>query len=195
MLCLCFAFHFLQHFTELFAASPLDGKLEWQYVMTDFTESNIRFWESHASLRPYADAGLLDWAHFDCTTSTELRLQLSGKVLKPRKQARPIIAIANYLFDTIPQDLFWLEDGAAEPCRVALSVPEGMETAAPEELISKVQLKYNGQAVTDAFYANPQWNALLEQYAAELNRTAILFPHEGLACIERLAAIASFLRR
>lgn len=185
-----FAFHFLQHLTELFGGSVLEGKIAWKYVMTDFTESNIRFWESHNSLQPYVDAGLLDWAHFDCTTTEQLKLQLSGTVLKPSKKQQPIIAIANYLFDTIPQDLFWVEDGKVEACKVALAVPAGMETMPPAELIAQVALRYEHEPADQNYYQDAQWNELLKAYATELNQTALLFPHEGLACIQRLAAIA-----
>ena len=87
--------------------SVLADELDWVYVMTDFTERNLSFWEAHASLRPFVDAGVLDWTLFDCTSSDALELRVSGTRLATGAGTH-MVAIANYLFDTIPQELYIL---------------------------------------------------------------------------------------
>ena len=56
-----------------------------------------------------------------------LRLRASGKVLEPGAIANPVVLVANYLFDSIPQDLFSVEDGeifavTVSSCSTDLSV-------------------------------------------------------------------------
>ena len=87
--------------------------VEIVYVLTDFTESNVKFWETHPSLQqfvcksksdsvgedeganadvePEAEAdGLLslDFAQFEAVHDTELFLRVSGTTLKTRTQSQ-----------------------------------------------------------------------------------------------------------
>lgn len=185
-----FAFHFLRHFVQLFAGSVLEGHIEWHYVLTDFAQRNLHFCGNHPALQPFADAGLLDFAHFDATQSTTIELTRSGETLAPTEQARPIFAIANYFFDSIPQDLFWFENGKAYPCTARLALPEDKISAPAAEQITNVAIEYGHTTSVTDFYANASWNAVLNEYASTLQRSALLFPHWGLRCLEQLKAIA-----
>jgi len=185
-----FAFHFLQHLSSLFQDSVLEGVISWRYVLTDFTQQNLDFWAHHPSFAPYVEAGLLDWALFDCTRPAPLRLQISGAVLEPTFANRPIVAIANYLFDTIPQDLFWVEQQTLQECHVALTVTGEVPDANNPALIEAVQLHYDQHPISGNVYEQPLWNQLLAEYTATLDASAVLFPHHGLACLEYLAALS-----
>ena len=55
------------------------------YVMTDFTESNFKFWSDHPSLKPYFDRGILDAALFDAVNDEKITLWKSGVVLDAKK--------------------------------------------------------------------------------------------------------------
>ncbi|HUE95068.1 MAG TPA: hypothetical protein VMN39_00320, partial [Longimicrobiaceae bacterium] len=68
-----------------------------RYVMTDFTETNLRAWAEHPALQPFVAEGLLDFARFDAERDRELTLLHSGTVLAPGTATGPIVAIANYL--------------------------------------------------------------------------------------------------
>ena len=48
-----FAYLFLKALTELLAVSG--GDVRFRYVMTDFTETELRFWRGHSSLRPFVE--------------------------------------------------------------------------------------------------------------------------------------------
>jgi hypothetical protein len=76
------------------------------YVMTDFTESNFKFWADHPALKPFVDSGQLDMAIFDAVNDTTIKLSRSGVELTPGSVVNPICIVANYLFDTLCHDVF-----------------------------------------------------------------------------------------
>jgi hypothetical protein len=76
------------------------------YVMTDFTESNFKFWADHPALKPFVGSGQLDMAIFDAVNDTTIKLSRSGVELTPGSVVNPICIVANYLFDTLCHDVF-----------------------------------------------------------------------------------------
>ena len=103
-----FAHFFLREFSKLHNHSRLKA-IPFRYVMTDFTTDNISYWHDHAHLQPFVEAGVLDFATFDIEKDGALQLQLSQQELTPATAANPMVVIANYVFDSVPQDLFRIE--------------------------------------------------------------------------------------
>ena len=64
------------------------------YVMTDFTESNIAFWEQQAVLKQFS---MLDFAQFDCEHPKPIWLRKQKITLNKLKN--PCILLGNYIFD------------------------------------------------------------------------------------------------
>jgi hypothetical protein len=73
----------------------------FKYILTDFTQKNIDFWKSHPSFQPLLERGLIDFALFNAESDDSLSLQVSGSVLSAETISNPIIAICNYVFDTL----------------------------------------------------------------------------------------------
>src|SRR5713226_5804863 len=59
-----FAYRFLKAFTALLEGST-DAHQRFVYVMTDASAPIVEFWRHNPRLRPFVDAGVLDFAHFD----------------------------------------------------------------------------------------------------------------------------------
>lgn len=183
-------YHFFKHFEKYYeqSAIPLPP---FCYVLSDFTESNLRFWEEHARLQPYFSHGWLDFALFDVENSQELSLKYRGTTIQAGSLAQPIVVIANYFFDTIPQELFLIQDGDISNVFLSLSSeadPSTLETAA---LIAALQLEYNYQPATIPIYPNePILNDLLESYRPQFEHTHLLFPDVGIRCLERLRQLS-----
>ena len=81
------------------------------YVLTDFAQANVEFWKGHDCFRRFAEQGLVDFAVFDSQKDSVVRLQLSGAVISRRTCLAPMVAICNYVFDTLKQDAFRIEKG------------------------------------------------------------------------------------
>ncbi|WP_437574853.1 hypothetical protein [Sorangium sp. So ce887] len=68
-----FAYLFLKAFTAMHRRSAVRD-VRFRYVMTDVTETNVRYWRAHAKLRPFVEQGVLDSALLDVEEGRELRL-------------------------------------------------------------------------------------------------------------------------
>ena len=89
----------------------LDGNHNLKFVLTDFADSIIKNWRNNPQLTALAQNGSLDFAKFDVMNLGPLKLLNNGQTIEPRSTKNPIILLANYFFDSIPQDSFVIENG------------------------------------------------------------------------------------
>jgi len=102
-----------------------------------------------------------------------------------------LILLANYFFDTIPQDLFRIEDGKLQEGRVTLSVGGELEgeTINPTDpsLIRRFRCDYDYFPLKDPknYYPDqPVLNKILETYSQQFNNTPFLFPIGAFQSLE-----------
>jgi len=119
-----FAFHFLTRLAELCTRADLP-LTAFRYIMTDIVPANRSFWRAHPNFQHYFENGVLETAAFDVTAPDGLHLDGSGAIIGKGFCAAPLVVISNYLFDSIPQDLFAIEAGDCHPCNVALDLDDG----------------------------------------------------------------------
>lgn len=184
-----FAFMFLSSLLRTHARSVLRDR-PIRYVMTDFAAGTIDAWRQHPRLAPFVEAGVLDFARFDAEHDRELALERAGVTLTPDAPCGPIAVIANYFFDSIPQDVFAVRDGRLHECLVTLSSPRPEPDLDDPELLARLELAYDERACDGEPYDDPVANAILSRYRERLPATSLLFPCAALRCIDRLEAIA-----
>jgi SAM-dependent MidA family methyltransferase len=180
-----FAFHLLQQLVHLCEQRQV-RLTSFRYVLTDSSASLLAFWRQHSRFQPFFASGLLDLAHFDLEHSDHLQLQLSGEMISPRSLHHPLVVIANYVFDSVPQDLYYFGKGECSDCLVSLSIQEDPATLTAPELLNGVQMDYTYQALTSVPYHEPMLNTLLTEYQQILTDTHLLFPAAGLRCLQRV---------
>lgn len=183
------AFHVLKELCELidFAGITLPP---FRYVMSDLADRNIRYWQQHSSLVPYVEQGILDFAHFDAVTDTELHLTQSNMIIRPGDLQQPLLVIANYFFDSIPQELIYVGEGKIYECRVSLHYPEGIGDLNPSEMLEKVSPEFHYHRAAEYEQESYAYRDVIELYADKLEDSHILFPAIGLACLERLSQLS-----
>lgn len=177
-----FGFYFLQRLSRLCEQHDVPPR-SFRYVLTDFTQSNLDAWRAHPRFREFFDSGLLDMALFDVSRSGELALQVSGDRFAAGEMRGPLVVIANYLFDSVPQELYYVKDGIAHECLVSLATdedPQGLDAA---ELLERLRLHYD-------YLPCPEQHGLPALYAQTLNDAHVLVPAQGLDCLKRLQTIA-----
>ena len=184
-----FAYHFLKKFLDIYGSSVLKD-IPFTYVMTDFTERNIDFWRTHQSLKPLVEGGVLDFALFDTQCDEEIKLTQSGDVLDPGIVKNPMVAIANYFFDSIPQDAFFIQGGQLHEGLVTVTSYQQEADLHDPDLLSRVEISYDKNPTEPDYYENPNWNEILESYQKRLDDTAFLFPCAALKCIENLSNLS-----
>ncbi|WP_411991492.1 hypothetical protein [Agarivorans sp. DSG3-1] len=197
-------YHFFKHFEKFYnnSAMPLPP---FCYVLSDFTETNLDFWRGHPRLQPYYDKGWLDYCLYDVESTTNLNLQYSNKQIQPNSLVQPILAVGNYFLDTIPQDLFKVENGTLSHTLLSLHSETNVAQEANKEQktetensdqegsaaqkIDTLHLEYAYHPISDtelAYEDEPELNRLLETYRETLSDSHVLLPHIGLRCLTRL---------
>lgn len=181
----CFSFYTRKRITALCDALGIDAPII--YVMTDMTENNLKYWDSHPALAHYFEEGTLDYAVFDMEVDETITLQKSGLVLSPETIANPLMVCANYIFDTVSHDTFTIEGDSLEEAVVTLSTtPENMDHGKPKDW-NAVNVAYQQNAIDlEQYYADPDFNAVLQSYIGRLHDSHFLMPIAGLRAIRKL---------
>jgi tetratricopeptide (TPR) repeat protein len=180
-----FAFHFLHRLMSLCKQAEV-APTSFCYVLTDITESNLAFWSHHPQFQGFFETGVLDVGLFDITHSEQLILQRSRKTITTGSLASPLVVIANYVWDSIPQDLFYLEQGSCSQCLVSLMVDDVPLLPTATELFAHLHCLYEYQVLSKSPYPEEYLQSLLDVYQRTLTQTHLLFPAAGLRCLQRL---------
>lgn len=182
------AFHLLRQLVPMLEGPA--GGVQVRYVMTDFAEANLAAWRAHPQLAPWLEGGLLDLARFDAAHDGAIALERTGETLAPGRVANPVIAIANYVLDSLPVDAFSVVGGRLHEWRVRLCSTRPAELDDPA-LLDHVRLTCELCPVEPlGYYGDPALDRVLDEHRAGLPDTAFTFPSASLACLARLAALA-----
>uniref|UniRef100_A0A7S4UV03 Uncharacterized protein n=1 Tax=Ditylum brightwellii TaxID=49249 RepID=A0A7S4UV03_9STRA len=176
------------------------------YVMTDFTGSYYKFWREHPALRPYIETGQLDFAIFDAVDGDTIQLVNSNVLIsKVNPTKNPICAVANYLFDTLRNDIFQIEGGHLNEGLMAVGSSRASEPDPNDpEIISHLSNEYIYQPTTGDYYSKESvtedcvhLERILEWYKdsfsdldAALPGASILMPLGAIRAIRRLSDCA-----
>lgn len=183
-----FAFQFLTHLTQLGQQHQVP-LTHFRYILTDFAQANLDAWERHPRFQPFFQQGILDTARFDINNDDHLTLRHSGQTIRPGTLERPLVVIANYLFDSIPQDLYYINNGEIHTCLVSLFCQQNPQTLAKAKLLEHIELHYDYQP-TDLSRLDSTLQTLLHHYKNRLTDTHLLVPNIGFLCLKRLQALS-----
>jgi tetratricopeptide (TPR) repeat protein len=162
----------------------------FRYVMSDLAASNIAYWQQHQSLQPFVEQGVLDFAQFDAVHDTELSLKQSGIRIRPADLQQPLLVIANYFFDSIPQELLYVDESQIYECDVSLQFPDGAAGLMPSDILRQVIPKYHYRRAAEYEQESYPYRGVIELYQHKLEDSHVLFPAVGLACLERLGQLS-----
>jgi len=162
-----------------------------KYVMTDFTERNLEYCRRHPWLQPFIQRGMLDFACFDVARDRKLRLDESGDTISGPGLKNPLVVIANYVFDSVPQDAFYVSGGELFETLVKVSRPNHEHSASSDsEILSHLEMSCQHQRVSQGYYSESAWNRILSDYQRRLDDVAFLFPAAALKCIGNLRRLS-----
>lgn len=190
-----FAFHFLKKLDRLYRDSSVYNKVFYRYVIADFTSSNIDYCKRHPAMQSFINYGLLDFALLDMAKAQPVSIKLlqSGDTLASGSVSGPLVLIGNYLFDSIPQDLFSLQNGELYEClpRIANN-NQGQSDMTGLPSMQSLDVDYDYRPVDADYYPETHFNALLAFYNETItnNTTHFTFPIAGLRFLDQIIAIA-----
>jgi len=181
-----FTYTFLKRFLHMIENSSLKD-IKFKYIVTDFAERNIEYWQNHSFLTPYFQAGILDCATFDISKDDEIKLRHSGEVLSKGKMKNPLILFANYTFDSLPQDTFYVNNGEIYEGVITITSPDEKGDPNDKSILAGLDYYYTDKKIDgNSYYEDKNLNDVLMHYKNSLEDTAFYMPIIGLRCISRL---------
>jgi tetratricopeptide (TPR) repeat protein len=176
-----FAHQFLTQLRRRAGRAPL-AEQRVRMVMTDYADATIERWRSHPWLRPLVEEGVLDFARLDLLDPADWAR------LAAAHPADAVIVIANYVFDSIPADLFYAGGGELAEGRLTVSGPRrgrAVETSLDVERLTVRCLA--GAAVAEP-YADAALSAVVRGYAAHPEPAWIALPVAAARVISAVSA-------
>lgn len=154
--------------------------LDLAQVISDLAESNLEAWRRQSGLGPLLSAGGVEAARFDV---------LAGKAVGPigRGPVNPPVFLANYLFDSLPMDLFRVSGGRLQEGLLSLKgLPEG-DAAAD---LQGVRMSWSYRPARPDYYGDPDIDAVLAECVTTANEEYwVLFPVGAMRCLRNLRAL------
>lgn len=186
-----FTYTFLKRFLHFIEHSSLKD-LKFKYIITDFAERNIEYWLNHNYLQLYFESGILDCATFDMTKDNELHLRKSGVVLKKGTVNNPLILFANYTFDSLPQDSFYVNNGELYEGLITVTTSDSLSDLDDKSILANLDYSYIDKKIDGSnYYEEKNINDILHFYRNCLEDTAFSLPIVSIRCIQRLLELFS----
>lgn len=177
-----FSYLFLKHLLEILQ-QLFDENINIQYVMTDMVEENIEFWQKHSLLKPYIEKGVLDFAFYYHSQNAPLKLIRSGKEIGKGSLDHPVILLANYFFDSLPQDLFMVNQGQLFEGRITTKIKgeQDIDLAQKNDpkWIMQLEPTYTYHLIdqpANYYGAQTDLSKLLIEYSQHIEEGMFLFP-------------------
>lgn len=185
-----FSHLFLKKFFALKNASSLKS-LDIRYVMTDFTETNVREWARQPLFQPYLDQGILHFALFDLESDHTIRLVGDHAPLSAETVKNPMVVLGNYIFDSLTQDYFRLENGKALEGLMTTRAPDALPPdLSNPEIMSRFDITFEYRMpAQDPYYEDPELEQVLDGYKQRLTDTTVVFPLGPIRALQRIAHI------
>jgi SAM-dependent MidA family methyltransferase len=174
-----FSYLFLRQLTALLASKGLPLETI-RYCMTDCSEALIESWRSNTYLAEFVQAGILEFELL------ELGEEINSSFLKSSGVGTggPLVVIANYVFDSLPQDAFVIQDG--QICEALITTKLPSQNIGDKAELSRLQFSYKNMAVPPDRYSEPGWNQILELYRTRLPAATVLFPSHALKVVRQI---------
>jgi hypothetical protein len=164
--------------------------LNIKLILTDLGEANREFWLNHFRLVPLIEQGLIDVARFNVSTDRELHLEASGVHLAPGSFKNPAILLANYVFDTLPCDLYWVDaEGQLSESLVELCSSVEVQDWAEPKVWGSLTMNVHRRPIQSTSYADPAWNAIMQQCVAQVRDGVVVFPAGALRSLGNLSEL------
>ncbi|ULL16536.1 tetratricopeptide repeat protein [Paenibacillus sp. H1-7] len=179
------AYHVLHELCQLrdYAGISLP---RFRYIMTDLAMNNVMAWKEHPALQSFITEGVLDFARFDAVHDKVLNLIVSGTTVSEGDLKQPLIIVANYFFDSIPQELIYVGDGQIYETDVYIEYPEHSDSLKPSEWLDQITLHYEHRRAPEYEQETYPYRNVISLYQEQLEDSHILFPAAGITCLEHL---------
>ena len=156
--------------------------LPFEYLLTDAAESNVRAWMDVPRLRKLVDRGPMDMAVLKAAREIRVEEPRTRQLSRADLLARPVILIANYVFDSLPAELIRVRDG-----RVfweSLSIDSPHEQGTRPEDFSQLEPRFESHELASPYTEHAGVNDIIERYRALDREGCIPLPLQAISFLE-----------
>ena len=185
-----FSYLFLRKITVLLRDKKIAPQA-LRYCMSDCSESLLAEWLASRYLAEFASAGILEFKL--------IRAEGEGNAFSaPKAKADasatemngPLVVIANYVFDSLPQDAFIIANEQISEVLVSTTEAAGSRASGASGdssgALNRLQLSFKNVSLSPDRYADKSWNGILERYRTHAPAATILFPSAALGLLQQL---------
>ena len=183
------AYHILKHLEKLTASLNINLP-PYCYIVSDIAEDSLSFYLEHPQFQTFFEQGVLDLWYFDATADTELNLRYAKRKINKHSLNQPLLVISNYFFDSIPSDLFRIQDDSISACSISLHSDTPPKNIDKKDLLGQLELMFHQKEMKEPFYENGTYNEILENYRKQLVNSYLFFPKESFQCLNNLRTLS-----
>ncbi len=184
------AFHILKHLVA-FVESHNTPLPKFTYILSDIASKNLDYFSTHPQLLEYIDQGVLDVAYFNATSTTEIELRHSKKTLKQGDVDQYMLSIANYFFDSLPNDLYELSDGSVNSIEVSLQTKKDLESIPDKPRLNDLETVYRRASISTETPLDDHVIDLLNEYSKVLDQGNLMLPTTSIQCLQNIQKIST----
>jgi hypothetical protein len=178
-----FSYLFLRKLADLMHAANIAVSTV-RYCMTDCSENLLQSWRLNEYLAGFVRQRMLEFEQLqagDEINSSFVNSNSAGST----QPGGPLVLIANYVFDSLPQDAFVIKNGQILEALVTTTRKPNHNPNSETEL-KDLHLSYKNAEVSPNRYPEESWNLVLEQYRTGVPAGTVLFPCAALKALKNL---------
>jgi Tfp pilus assembly protein PilF len=180
-----FSYLFLRKLTMLLQEKRVAPEVV-RYSMADCSESLLAEWRANRYLAEFVKAKILEFQLHRAEEENSSAAAITKIPDSARQVTGPLVVIANYVFDSLPQDAFIIADGQISEALITTRV-SAAAGAGPAPRLSDLQLSFRNVPVPPGRYPDKSWNEILEHYRSRLPAATVLFPSAALGVLQQLS--------
>lgn len=182
-----FAYLFLLRFTALLQQKQIAPGIA-RYSMTDCSPDLLADWKENPYLARFTASGILNFELYQAGEENSSQSSPGSGAAQNKPFGGPLVVIANYVFDSLPQDAFVISNGEISEALVTTSASNAASGNPPAP--GSLQLSFSNVPVPHQRYADTAWNNILEHYGSSLKEATIFFPAATLNLLHQLTAMS-----
>lgn len=157
---------------------------EFTYLLTDGAAKNVEGWKQKDRFAPLFESGVLEVAQLLIESDPVIRTDNGD--LKPADFAdRPVIIIANYLFDSIPANLVRIRDHAIEQVFVETRSATPGFLKKPITSFASLSSRFESRRIKGNPTGHPFIDAALRRYAERPGDFHVVVPQVCIEFVEK----------
>lgn len=159
-------------------------------VISDCVNKNIDAWKRHPQLKPFIDEGTLVPIWLDADRGFNGLKNLSD-FRSEHKIISPLIVIANYVFDSLPQSIYEIDNGKVSVGLCTIKERGDSKQNAASRNINDLITEIRFENLHSRYNPDPIIDSYIASHVADDHNGQILVPSVAMRCLANLKKLAN----